>query len=43
VVAKRDRVGTRCEELARELRREADAVGRILAVDDADVDVELRA
>jgi hypothetical protein len=41
VVAGRDDVGARGEELVRELGREADAVGGVLAVDDADVDAEL--
>jgi hypothetical protein len=41
VVAERHDVGARCEELLGELRRDAGAVGDVLAVDDARVDVEL--
>jgi hypothetical protein len=43
VVAERDRVGPQLEQLLRELRRDPDAVGDVLAVDDAEVDVELLA
>jgi hypothetical protein len=43
VVAERDRVGAVCEQLLRELRRQPDPVGGVLAVDDADVDVVLLA
>jgi hypothetical protein len=43
VVAERDRVGPEREELLRELRRQPDPVGGVLAVDDADVDSELLA
>jgi len=43
VVAERDHVGARREQLLRELRREADAVGDVLSVQDAEVDAELRA
>jgi hypothetical protein len=41
VVAERDRVRAGRQQLVRELRRDPDAVGDVLAVDDADVDVEL--
>jgi hypothetical protein len=41
VVAERDRVRAELEQLARELRRQPDAVGRVLTVDDAEIDVEL--
>ena len=43
VVAERDRVGARGEELLGELRGQADAVRGVLAVHDADVDLELLA
>jgi hypothetical protein len=43
VVAERDHVRTRREQLVRELRRDPDAVGDVLAVDDADVDAKLLA
>jgi hypothetical protein len=43
VVAEGERVGARREQLLRELRRDPRSVGRVLAVDDADVDVELLA
>src|SRR4029453_342490 len=36
-----DRVDTRCEHLVGELRRDADAVGEVLAVEDAEVDSQL--
>jgi len=41
VVSERDRVGARGEELLREARRQSDAVGGVLAVDNTGVDVEL--
>jgi hypothetical protein len=41
VVAERDHVRARGEELLRELRRQAAAVGCVLAVDDAEVCAEL--
>jgi hypothetical protein len=41
VVARRDHVGARGEELLGELGGQADAVGGVLAVDDAEVDLEL--
>jgi hypothetical protein len=41
VVAQRDHVCAGSEELVGELRRQADAVGGVLAVHDAKVDVEL--
>jgi hypothetical protein len=41
VVARRDHVGSGGEELLGELGGQADAVGRVLAVDDAEVDPEL--
>ena len=41
VVAERDRVGAGGEEALGELRRDADAVGDVLAVDDAERGVEL--
>jgi hypothetical protein len=43
VVAERDHVGARGEQLVRELARDPRAVGRVLAVDDADVGAELLA
>jgi hypothetical protein len=43
VIAERDDVCAGGEQLVRELRRDARAVGDVLAVDDADVGVELRA
>jgi hypothetical protein len=43
VVAQRDRVSAVREQLLRELRRQPDAVGGVLAVDDTDVDVEFLA
>jgi hypothetical protein len=43
VVAERDHVGARREQPLRELRRQPAPVGRVLAVDDAEVDVELLA
>jgi hypothetical protein len=41
VVAERDRIGARGEEAVGQLRGDADAVGDVLAVDDADRGVEL--
>jgi hypothetical protein len=41
VVARRDHVGARGEELLGELGGQADAVGGVLTVDDAEVDLEL--
>ena len=41
MVAERDRVGAHREELIGETRRDSDAVGRVLSVHDADVDLEL--
>jgi hypothetical protein len=41
VIARRDHVGPGGEELVRELGGQADAVGGVLAVDDAEVDPEL--
>jgi hypothetical protein len=41
VVAERDRVDAVREQLLRDLRRQPDAVRRVLAVRDADVDAEL--
>ncbi len=41
MVAERDRVRTPREELVGELRRDSDTVRDVLAVDDADVDVQL--
>jgi hypothetical protein len=41
VVARRDHVRARGEELLGELGRQPDAVGGVLAVDDAEVDPEL--
>jgi hypothetical protein len=41
VVPQRDHVGARREQLVGELRGDAGAVGDVLAVDDADVRVEL--
>jgi hypothetical protein len=41
VVAGRDHVGPGREELLRQLGRQADAVRGVLAVDDAEVDLEL--
>lgn len=43
MIAERDDVGARREQLLGELRRDAGAVGDVLAVDDARVDVELLA
>ena len=43
VVAERDRVGADREQLLGELGRDPDAVGDVLAVDDAEVDAELAA
>jgi hypothetical protein len=43
VVAERHDVGARGEELVRELAGDAGAVGRVLAVDDAEVGAELLA
>jgi hypothetical protein len=43
VVPERDRVGAGGEDPLRQLRRQSDAVGGVLAVDDAHVDVELLA
>ena len=43
MIAERDRVGAHFEQLLRELRGDPDAVGDVLAVDDAEVDVELLA
>ena len=43
VVAERDRVGAGGEELLGELRGQADAVRGVLAVHDAEVDLELLA
>jgi hypothetical protein len=43
VVAERDRVGAGREDAVGELRRDARAVGGVLAVDDADVGVQLLA
>ena len=41
VVAGRDHVGARGEDLLRELGGQADSVGGVLAVDDAEVDLQL--
>jgi hypothetical protein len=41
VVAERDNVRARLEQPARELRRDPDAVGDVLAVQDAEVGAEL--
>ena len=41
VVARRDDVGSGGEELLGELRRKPDAVGGVLAVDDAKTDAQL--
>jgi hypothetical protein len=41
VVAERDHVGTRGQEPRRQLRRDPDAVGGVLAVEDAERDAEL--
>jgi hypothetical protein len=41
VVAERDHVGARGEQLVGELARDARAVGRVLAVDDAEVGADL--
>jgi hypothetical protein len=41
VVAERDHVGARGEQLVRELGRDAGAVGDVLAVQDADIRSEL--
>jgi hypothetical protein len=43
VVPERDRVGAGAEDFRGEAGRQPDAVGRVLAVDHADVDVELLA
>jgi hypothetical protein len=43
VVAERDDVGAGCEQLVRELCSDARAVGDVLAVDDAEIRVELLA
>jgi hypothetical protein len=43
VVAERDHVGSRSEQLVGELRRDAGSVGDVLAVDDAEVRSELLA
>jgi hypothetical protein len=43
VVAEGDDVGTRAQQPVGELRRDACAVGDVLAVDDAEIDVELLA
>jgi hypothetical protein len=43
VVAERDRVGAGAEQLVRELRRDADAVGDVFSVDDDEVGRELLA
>jgi hypothetical protein len=43
VVAERDRVDSVGEQLLGDARRQADTVGRVLAVRDAEVDVELGA
>jgi hypothetical protein len=41
MVARGDHVGSRGEKLVGKLRGQADAVGRVLAVDNAEVDAEL--
>jgi hypothetical protein len=41
VVPERDRIGAAASILSRELRRDPDAVGEVLAVEDADVCAEL--
>jgi hypothetical protein len=41
VVAERDHVGAGLQQPRRELRRDPDAVGRVLAVEDAEGDAEL--
>jgi hypothetical protein len=41
VIAERDRVGARLEHLVRELRRDPDAVGEVLAVEDAEAGAQL--
>jgi hypothetical protein len=41
VVAERDHICARCQQLVRELRRDACAVGDVLAVHDAEVGAEL--
>jgi hypothetical protein len=41
VVAERDHVSARCEQLVRELGGDACAVGDVLTVDDAEVGTEL--
>jgi hypothetical protein len=41
VVSEREYVGARREQSLSEARREADAVRRVLAVDDAEINVEL--
>jgi hypothetical protein len=43
VVPERDHVGAGGEDLLRDLRCDAEAVGRVLAVDGAEVDTELLA
>jgi hypothetical protein len=43
VVAERDHVGSRRQQALGELRRDADAVGGVLAVDDAETDLQLLA
>jgi hypothetical protein len=43
MVAKRDDVGARREQAVRELRRDPDAVGDVLAVQDAEVGLNLLA
>jgi hypothetical protein len=43
VVAERDHVGTGCEQPVGDPRRDPGAVGRVLAVDDAEADAELPA
>jgi hypothetical protein len=43
VVAERDRVDAGREHLVRELRRDADAVGEVLAIQDAEVGAQLLA
>jgi hypothetical protein len=43
VIAERHHVRTGGQELVRELRRDPDTVGDVLAVDDADVDAKLLA
>jgi hypothetical protein len=41
VVAEREDVGARGQQAVRQARRQAGAVGRVLAVDDAEADLEL--